>query len=57
MIDNNDIDTRLWDHYLTYVDFDKSFEKASLEEMDEDLQENEILLTRSIVTRKHPHSN
>ena len=57
MIDNNDIDTRLWDHYLTFVDFDKSFEKASLEEMDEDLQENEILLTRSIVTRTRPHSN
>jgi hypothetical protein len=57
MIDNNDIDTRLWDHYLTYVDFDKSFEKDTSEEMDEDLQENEILLTRSIVMRKHPTSS
>jgi len=43
MIDNNDIDTRLWDHYLTSVNnYEEFLEESSVTEIDKDTKDIEL---------------
>jgi hypothetical protein len=44
MKDNNDIDTRLWDHYLTDVNnYEESGEEPSVTEIEEGVKDTESI--------------